>query len=532
VRTVKLYRFRYCRILPDEPERGRGGADPMAYVWLPNNESDVDQHAAFRLTFHTYTAETAVTIEHCCVSWYVVYVDGVYLAEGPTRFVGDVPFSATTTTQLYNAGTHVVAIHAHSVGEQTRILLKTSPVAFCKVAAVDPTAAPISPPAWTCSSMSQWYKPQLARLSSLLGWTEQVTLCDAQQRWTTTSFDDTTWATPVPAANSSGLQYPPAPLETTARPASSIEGALKQVAAGTLVERHGYASDDVPARFRLRQLTTTSGATHGGAAGEGLDCGAPQGFWWRFDALRCQLLRPVIELRAPSGAVVEVCYCQALIDGKASPYHPLCGSATCYLDQYSVGSDVGDAPLTVVPLEPRGCRYVEVHVTLDDGPYAALQRVALLGCNAMYRAYDAYHTEPLGRFAGDAVLERIWRTGSETTRSCVEDTCIDGPCRERGQWTGDTLAVTLPNLVCMYDDGTRPAIELGRFAGGRALLTSGRIDPWSSSVTRPSVAAAGVCSCFGQRARRHLGQRPKQHVPGRLCADLVRRRVALPAGDG
>jgi hypothetical protein len=132
VRTVKLYRFRYCRILPDEPERGRGGADPMAYVWLPNNESDVDQHAAFRLTFHTYTAETAVTIEHCCVSWYVVYVDGVYLAEGPTRFVGDVPFSATTTTQLYNAGTHVVAIHAHSVGEQTRILLKTSPVAFCK----------------------------------------------------------------------------------------------------------------------------------------------------------------------------------------------------------------------------------------------------------------------------------------------------------------------------------------------------------------------------------------------------------------
>ena len=33
--------------------------------------------------------------------------------------------------------------------------------------------------------------------------------------------------------------------------------------------------------------------------------------------------------------------------------------------------------------------------------------------------------------------------GAETTRSCCEDSCIDGPCRERGMWLGDTAAVTL-----------------------------------------------------------------------------------------
>ena len=34
----------------------------------------------------------------------------------------------------------------------------------------------------------------------------------------------------------------------------------------------------------------------------------------------------------------------------------------------------------------------------------------------------------------------------------MEDTCVDGPCRERGQWLGDSAAVSLPNLVYKYED--------------------------------------------------------------------------------
>ena len=151
-----------------------------------------------------------------------------------------------------------------------------------------------------------------------------------------------------------------------------------------------------------------------------------------------------------------------------------------------------------------------------------------------FRSYAPYHAEPTGDFqcAGDTQLTKIWSIGAASTRSCVEDTCIDGacacvcacvfmrlcvacarvsvsvecyeavhvrrrcrrrclllrtwsaqivfrvrlscvcfvrfvcfmcmvcggtsralafsgPCRERGQWTGDTLAVSLPNLIAM-----------------------------------------------------------------------------------
>jgi len=147
--------------------------------------------------------------------------------------------------------------------------------------------------------------------------------------------------------------------------------------------------------------------------------------------------------------VVEICYSQSLIFGKGSPYHPLCGSETCYLDRYTIGGSVAGKTIVLTPLEPRGCRYIEVHVICDDN-VGNLNSVTVSGMMALYRCYSSYHVPPGGAFtSSDGVLQLIWKTGADTTRSCVEDSPIDGPCRERGQWTGDTLAVTLPNLISM-----------------------------------------------------------------------------------
>ena len=428
----------------------RTAAPSLPYRWIAGGGSDADEHVAFRLTFSTSVADTTVVIAHAGVSWYNVFVDGDRIAEGPTRWcAGAGPYYASSTVTLADAGRHVVAIHAHSVGEQTRILLKTSPFVAADVASTDPARPLGGAPAWKCSSLAASYVAQWMRMSNLLGWMENCTLSSALTAWIATDFDDASWAAPVAAP------HPPAtalvPLADIAGPASSKYGLLAEftlAAHGTLFERYGYPKDDVAACFRLRELIDE------GAAPTGLDYGAPQGVWWRFDAQRCRLLRPELRLSAPAGCVVEIAYSQALIDGKASPYTPLCGSTSCYIDRYVVGASVvAGESVVVCPLEPRGCRWVEVHVTSNDAP-AALDAVRLLSARALFRSYDAYHAEPDGAFAcaSDALLTKIWKVGIDTTRSCAEDTAIDGPCRERGQWTGDTLAVTLPNVVAAYND--------------------------------------------------------------------------------
>ena len=166
--------------------------------------------------------------------------------------------------------------------------------------------------------------------------------------------------------------------------------------------------------------------------------------------------------------------CQALIDGKASPYHPLCGSTSAYVAQsnvhsrvatddpgcryrymhrYTVGASVGGRPITITPLEPVGCRYLEVHasrtrqprrhplapttphpswrlqvhVVLDHGIDPS-SPVSLDSVTALFRGYGAYQGAGSGSWAcpSDALLERVWRCGVTSTSACVEDSPIDG----------------------------------------------------------------------------------------------------------
>eukprot|EP01052_Picozoa_sp_SAG31_P023268 SAG31_NODE_1909_length_6946_cov_8.032715_3_plen_570_part_00 len=444
----------------------------------------VDQHAAFRLTFRTTSPNTKVTLQHSGASWYNVFLDGLPVAEGPTRFTGMTPYCAGTAATIDAVGAHVVAIHAHSIGLGSRILNQTPPFVCCTITSVDPAKQPLVDengavnvqPMWSCRALSggsatSWYKPQWARMSGLLGWMENCRIDSTLLSWKNVDYaaDAKDWLKPVTA---DPKLRPPVPLAMTAAPASSRSGALPQMAEGTLCERYGYANDDPPARFILRTLVTSScdeRETAPPLTPDGLDLGAAQGKWWRYDSGKAQLLRPVLQMAGcPAGTMIEICYCQALIDGKASPYHPLCGTASCYMDRYTIGADIANKAFTICPLEPRGCRYVEVHVTRDDDP-TELTNAQVTKATALYRCYDSYHVPPSGSFqaaeetgswwwgakpenAELPSLAKIWNVGAESTRSCCEDSCIDGPCRERGMWLGDTAAVTLPNLAFMYDD--------------------------------------------------------------------------------
>lgn len=95
--------------------------------------------------------------------------------------------------------------------------------------------------------------------------------------------------------------------------------------------------------------------------------------------------------------------------------------------------------MPICPLEPRGCRFIELHALCDDNP-EDLSAVQLKTFSALFRGYRPYLSPPSGAFdCSDSKLATIWRVGTLTTSVCVEDTCIDGPCRERGTHTASIV---------------------------------------------------------------------------------------------
>lgn len=64
-----------------------------------------------------------------------------------------------------------------------------------------------------------------------------------------------------------------------------------------------------------------------------------------------------------------------------------------------------------------------------------------------------YFGAPCGAFeSGDELLDKIWRIGAETFRSCSEDALVDNPTRERGEWTGDVIGAGIEICNAAFGD--------------------------------------------------------------------------------
>jgi hypothetical protein len=163
----------------------------------------------------------------------------------------------------------------------------------------------------------------------------------------------------------------------------------------------------------------------------------------------------------PAGAVVEFAYSEALEKGRVKPWITLSGGQSCNLDHYVArGGQQEFSPLT-----PKGGRFVEVHVI------APPEKVRFLREEYLERTY---HGSPEGKFeSGDALLDRIWMTGIETYRACSEDTVIDNPTRERGEWAGDVASVAMEIAAAGYSDlrlFRRALVQLARCAREDGLV--------------------------------------------------------------
>lgn len=383
-------------------------------IWVQSESMKSDTYAAFRGWFDL-GQEAEIELRSLGSSWYVIWLDGRYVEEGPARFPIAHPEYQARRIRLA-VGRHLLAVQVHHIGETTRMLIDMPPFLHCRVVR-DGQTVPVE---WRCSQLAG-YKSQVRRVNPQLGWIEW---CDTRQipkDWQSPEFDDRSWIKPVAAEPRIGVIRP-----ANLAPVRQLTQLLKPMADGLLAEVFGYEFDDIPARFFLRDLAC--------------DKRPAQGVWRRYDLGRVRLGRPRLVLDLPAGAVVEFAYCEALMTGRVSPYIPLSAGASCNLDHYVARG----GPQEFFPLTPKGGRFVEVHVLGEPA------RVRFIKEEYVERCY--FGPAESSFTSGDALLDRIWLTGVETHRACCEDALTDNPTRERGQWTGDVVSVGMDIQAVAFSD--------------------------------------------------------------------------------
>jgi hypothetical protein len=438
-------------------------------IWIDDAVSRPDRHVAFRGRFKL-TDETMVKIRSLGASWYEAYCDGEFAFEGPLRYPQMFPEYDETELTL-KAGDHVLAVHVHYLGVETRFLTDISPFLCLAICDSNGNSVQIE---WKCRELDGFVATG-RRINPQLPWIQWEDTEKNPVNWQQLQFCDEGWKGIVTLQPRLG-EVQRASIDSVASRLVSP----RLMAQGPLAEKYGYEYDDISARFFLRDL-------------ECQDVPA-QGKWLRYDLGRVRLMRPDFVIDLPTGALVEFAYCEELQHARVSPYINLSAGSSCNLDHFVARG----GPQRFRPIHSKGGRFVELHI-LRAAPES-------IGLRQEIFIERSYYGEPLGSFeCDDDRLNRIWHVGCETFRACSEDALVDTPTRERGQWAGDLVSVGLDIGSVLYSDlrlirrGLRQCAEFHREDGLIAALAPGQTTYLCSYSAQWSVACIQYWKLTGDR---------------------------------
>lgn len=391
--------------------------DALKPIWIaepsPWPDFPKDTYTAFRGRFHV-SGQIDAEIRYIGVTLLAVWLDGKYLGDGPARFPKNQP-EFSIVKEIVQNGEHNLLVLVHYAGLATRLLEDLHPFLALSIGS---TNGPI-PVEWSARRL-EGYQSCFRRTIDTLGWAEFCDTRNAPDCQISIEKDDNTWSEPTEAPIDLGNLRP---LSTGS--VQNLSLPLVPIASGHTAEQYGYENDDPPARFLFRDLAPEPALA--------------DGVWRRYDLGRVRLGRPRFVFDLPEGAVVEFGYCDSMRFDRVAPYLGL-GGSSCYLDRFIARGGLQE----IMPMAPKGMRFMEVHVKADPSKVKFVEEVFV---------ERTYHGEPEGAFeCDDPLLNRIWKLGVDTYRACSEDAIVDCPTRERGQWTGDIVNGEMQSAAAAYSD--------------------------------------------------------------------------------
>ena len=424
------------------------------WLWCEPVAKDRNVYALFRRSFvaaHAGTLRLRLTAD----SWYMLYVDGEFVARGPAR--APLAYYLFDSYELaVAAGAHVLAVLVHHVGQINATMMLGRPgllvdAEFCSADAGRMNLA--GPEQWRCRKCDAW-RQDLGEMMSHFGFWEECDLRKFPAQWTTVDFDDSAWADPV-ALGKAGMEpwtrLLPRDIEmlqytTLADPKVASAGKFTP---GSPAER---PSLEVSAQARQPTDELPEFAIEAGKSGDGfyvtVDFGRTVSGYFR--------LRLTAE--GAAGRQLDISGDEVLtVAGTVNPER----TYAHLTDRYWLK----DGPQTVGPVQPRGFRYVTIDLAPGVGK-VVLERVSALEETYPFRAQPVFECD-------DAELNNFFHKAVETLRLSTSDAYLDNPGRERVQWTEDMfMHARVAAMACGHTAMTRHAL----FQGAQTQLPDGRIN--------------------------------------------------------
>jgi len=430
------------------------------WIWIANPDPIPNSYIQARKTFALDKAPTSALIKASADSRYKLFVNGHYVGKGPVRSAEGCCYVDThDVTHMLTRGNNVIAVLAHHIGENTYACSAGKPGLICRAEIeIDGKVHAFgTDESWKVRRADEWTTSG-ARMSHRLGFQEVYDAGEACEDWNQVKCGDKGWEHAVvvgaPPAMPWGELKPrqiPLLLENVILPQAIVgtyNGAEvgKETPAASMpaimatTELANMRSGDVK---QPEALLAEDGQT------EVRTPRGDKGVVILLDFGREVFGNVDICLAGASGCI-DIGYGEALLEGRVKPNR----DDTRYTDRIYIRR----GKLEWQSFEPRAFRYMQIEFRRCTRP------VTVDYIRVNQTTYPATQT---GVFeCSDKLVNQIWEAGVYTAQLCMEDTFIDCPWRERGQWWGDARIISRTAYYA-FDDTTMLAQGLRQFASAQ-----------------------------------------------------------------
>jgi alpha-L-rhamnosidase len=434
--------------------------DLEKWIWIAKPDPIPNSYIYARKTFVLDSAPTSALIKASADSRYKLFVNGRYVGKGPVRSAeGSCCVDSYDVTNLLTRGSNVVAFLVHHIGENTYAYSAGKPGLICRVK-IETGGEPHvlgTDETWKVRRATEWTDSG-ARMSHRLGFQEVYDARNACEDWNQVRCGDKGWENAVVVGVPPALPW--GEMITRQIPPLREERISPSAVIG--VYNGAEVSRDTPAASMPAIMASTDLATlrSGGVnEAEALLSEAGQthvrtprgdkGVVVVLDFGREVFGNVEIGL-AGAGGCIDIGYGELLLDGHVMPNR----DDTRYTDRIYLNR----GRLAWQSFEPRAFRYLQIEFRRCPRP-VEIDHVRV--------NQTSYPVRQTGSFeCSDKLVNQIWETGVYTAHLCMEDTFIDCPWRERGQWWGDARILSR-SAYYAFDDTALLAQGLRQFASAQ-----------------------------------------------------------------
>ncbi|MBC2595434.1 alpha-L-rhamnosidase N-terminal domain-containing protein [Ruficoccus amylovorans] len=438
--------------------------------WIaPHNSEDIQNfYFRARTQFDLSDRLERAVLHLCADSYYLLFVNGLEVSRGPARGTHTHNYYDSLDVATYlRPGRNVIAVLVQCMNYDTFVAAPVQPGLIAEIDGVVATDA-----SWEVSIGNDWrrdvesYSIQVGhsewrdmRLEPL-GWT----LADDSVAW------EPAWVIPLSSQLYAKKLLPrsiPALIERIIFPVDiPVVASVPEVADLCAVEISEWMLQEAystPSESRITGLATVLSGQEGNARIEPAPDGSGITIIFNFEAEIAGRFK--LELTAPEGTVVDVCYNESVKDERLAIKHSQ--DSYHFVDRYvlregrqTIGSSVYD----------RGFKMVQI-VLRNFGSTVEIHKVSAIENRYPFVKRGSFHCD-------DMLLNRIWDVCCETLEACTTDVFTDCPWRERAYWVNDLIVENKTSLQAFG------ASEVHRRAFRMAF-----------SEVREGELFAGVCPC-------------------------------------